>query len=262
MYFFSHWSYLMMSFQDLKRRRGIVCTAALALFCTAGTAVQAAIIPAPAGAVTLPIGQSVKLDQLTLNQISGVVVGDKLFSNFIYSYANNMPSPGNVNVVAITDGTNIGIRFQGSFVDLPGGEPSDAGISFKVSVLDTERSISGAKLASAIFLDPSTPGSFGSVDESFVHNTPGIDDILHTFNSTFGAGGKQFEDSTVFANGYSELNVQKNIHANAAELAIQPVRMTLIDQLFPQGGPVIPEPSSVALLIGSVVLAGVNRRQR
>jgi hypothetical protein len=252
----------MISFQAFKGARGTVCAVALAFCCTASTAAWAAIIPAPANSVALPIGQSVKLDQLTLNNISGVVVGDKLFSNFIYSYTNNMPIPGNVNVVAISDGTNIGIRFQGSFGDLPGGAASDASVSFQVTVLDTDQSIAGAKLASAVFLDPNTPGSFGSIDESFLGNTPQISDLLHVFNSTLGAGGSQFEDDVTFASTYSTLNVQKNIFAHAADLAIQPVRMTIIDQLFPQDGtPVIPEPTSVALLIGSVALLGANRRR-
>lgn len=250
----------MISIQNLKAKGGIVCAVALALFCTADNVARAVIIPAPANSTTLDIGQSVKLDQLTLNQISGVVVGDKLFSNFVYSYTNNMPAPQNVNVVAISDGTNIGIRFQGSFVDLPGGPDSDASISFRVSVLDSERSIHGAKLHSAIFLDPDTPGSFGSVDESFLGNNPPITDLLHTFNSTFGAGGSQFEDSVNFGSQYTSLHVQKDIFASAAELAIQPVRMTIIDQLFSQDGPVIPEPSSMALLFGCVALLGMRRR--
>ena len=252
----------MISIRTLKKHGGLACAVALVVCCTASTVAHAALIPAPAGSVTLPIGQSVKLDQLTLNQISGVVVGDKLFSNFVYAYTNNMPIPGNVNVVAISNGTDIGIRFQGSFGDLPGGDASDASISFKVSVLDTERHIMGAQLKSAVFLDPTTPGSFGSVDESFLSNTPAISDLLHVYNSTLGAGGSQFEDHTTFANAYSTLNVQKDIFAHAADLAVQPVRMTFVDQLFPQDGtPVVPEPSSVALLLGSVVMLGVNRRR-
>lgn len=252
----------MISIRHLKGRYSIVCMLALTICCFVSSLAQAAIIPAPANSVNLPIGQSVKLDQLTLNQISGIVVGDKLFSNFVYSYTNNMPTPGNVNVVAISNGSDIGIRFQGSFSDLPGGGASDASISFKVSVLDTERSITGAQLASAVFLDPNTPGSFGSVDESFLGNSPSIPNLLHVFNSTLGAGGSQFEDSVTFANSYSVLNVQKDIYANAADLAIQPVRMTFIDQLFPQdGSPVIPEPSSVALLFGCLAIMGINRRR-
>lgn len=249
----------MMFTKTVKGRWPMACAVALAFSTMTMSVGQAGLIPPPANSTMLATGQSVKLDQLTLNQISGIVVGDKLFSNFVYSFDNNMPAPANVNVVAISDGTNIGIRFQGSFADLPGGVDSDAGISFRVTVLDTQRKINGARLASAVFLDPNTPGSFGSIDEDFTGNSPEISDILSVFNSTFGAGGSDFEDSVVFANQYSVLNVKKNINANAAALAIQPVRMTIIDQYFPQT--VIPEPSSVALLVGSVILMGSRRRR-
>jgi hypothetical protein len=261
-FIFSNWSYPMISLQPLMGTRGIVGALALTLASLAASAVQAAIIPAPANSTTLTPGQSVKLDQLTLNNISGIVVGDKLFSNFVYSWTNNMPAPANVNVVALSSGGDFGIRFQGSFGDLPdiGAQvASDASISFTVSVLDTDFEIKGANLASAIFLDPNTPGSFGSIDESFLGNTPTTTDLLHVFNSTLGAGGSQFEDSVVFATPYSVLNVQKDIFALSAALAVQPVRMTIIDQLFPQD-PIVPEPSSIALLLGSVAMMGAQRR--
>lgn len=254
----------MISLHPLKGRGGAVCAVALAICCTMSSAMHAAIIPAPANSTALNPGQSVKLDQLTLNNISGIVVGDKLFSNFVYSWTNNMPAPSNVNVVALNVGGQVGIRFQGSFGDLPdvGSQTaSDASISFKVSVLDTTQKISGAKLAAPVFLDPNTPGSFGSVDESFFSNSPAIPQILHAFNSTLGAGGSQFEDSVTFANQYSVLNVQKDIYALAAGLAIQPVRMTIIDQLFPQtGDDVIPEPTTVGLLLGCMAVMGTRRR--
>jgi hypothetical protein len=54
--------------------------------------------------------------------------------------------------------------------------------------------------------------------------------------------------------------VQKDIFASAAALAVQPVRMTFIDQLFPQE-PSVPEPSSIALLMGSVAFMGAQRRR-
>lgn len=258
----------MISLQPLKGRRGMVGALALTIAGLAASAVQAVIIPAPANSTVLNPGQSVKLDQLTLNNISGIVVGDKLFSNFVYSWTNNMPTPANVNVVALDSGGTYGIRFQGSFSDLPDVGPtqvaSDASISFTVSVLDTDFKIKGASLASAIFADPNAPGSFGSIDESFLGNTPVNSELLHVFRSTLGVGGSSFEDSVVFTTPYSVLNVQKDIYALSAATAVQPVRMTIIDQLFPQEptDPQIPEPTSVALLLGSVVLMGTQRRNR
>lgn len=249
----------MMSFLEIKPRGVLNWVAGLAILFTASTAIQAAIIPAPANSVVLDTGQSVKLDQLTLNNISGIVVGDKLFSNFVYSHENDMPAPESVNVVAISDGTRIGIRFQGSFRDLPGGEPSDAGVSFSVTPLDTQRKVVGVDLQASIFLDPDTPGSFGSVDEDFTGNDPENPEILSVFNSTFGAGGSDFEDSVIFADQYSTLNVKKNIHADAAPTAIQPVRLTIIDQLFDQV--VVPEPASLGLVFGCLAMLGIQRRR-
>ena len=210
---------------------------------------------------TLEIGESIKLDLLTSGQVDGVLVGDKLFKEFVYSWTNNMPSPENVNVTAILTDDNYGIRFQGSFGDLPGDSvASDASIAFSVHVQDDRFLISDAHLASAIFLDESVSGSFGSIDESFLGNSPTTTETLAAFKSSFGQGGEQFEDEVVFDSTYTWLAVQKDIFALAAEDAIQPVRMTIIDQTFSQVE--IPEPSAMtlALLMGCAVVTCTSRR--
>lgn len=158
---------------------------------------------------------------------------------------------------------NFGIRFQGSFSDLPGDlVASDASLSFSVHVVGDNNlnRISDAHLKSAVFLDESTPGSFGSVDESFLGNVPQIPQTLHVFNSTLGQGGKKSEDGVIFDNTYEWLHVQKDIYAFAAEGANAPVRMTIIDQTFSQVE--IPEPSSATILmmLGSVAVMGFSRR--
>jgi len=226
----------------------------------------AAIIPA--NAQTLNTGQVVVLASI-LEQTdpdAGLIIGDKLFTDFIYSHTNDMPTPNNVNVVALQDSNgNFGIRFQGSFGDLPDfGGPgdqvaSDAGISFTVQVLDPLMMISGVKLAAPVFVDPANPGSFGSVDESFFNNNPIITETLQTFNSTFGAGGSQAEDSTSLPAGYQTLKVQKDIFARASHLAVQPVRMTIIDQYFEQIP--IPEPTSAALMLMGGMAMVIRRRR-
>ncbi len=253
----------MIEVQQFKVRCLGLLAAALATCSLVASSLQAGTIPS--GAVTLPIGQSVKLNLLTENEIPGVVVGDKLFQEFIYSWTNNMPAPENVNVTAITDSLgNFGIRFQGAFSDLPDiGQQiaSDASLSFSVHVVGENNlnRISDAHLASAIFLDENNPGSFGSIDESFLGNVPSIPQTLHVLNSTLGAGGRQFEDSVVFGNTYEWLNVQKDIFALASANAIAPVRMTFIDQTFSQVE--IPEPSSATILmmLGSITFLGFSR---
>ncbi|QEG34021.1 hypothetical protein Pr1d_12930 [Bythopirellula goksoeyrii] len=265
----------MIEVQQSKKRCLGVLAATLATCSLVATSLHAGTIPS--GAQTLPIGQSVKLNLLTSGEIPGVVVGDKLFKEFIYSWTNNMPAPENVNVTAIIDSDdNFGIRFQGSFSDLPGDlVASDASLSFSVHVVheptngnseaengygSTRFLISDAHLKSAVFLDEGTPGSFGSVDESFLGNVPQIPQTLHVFNSTLGQGGKKSEDGVIFDNTYEWLHVQKDIYAFAAEGANAPVRMTIIDQTFSQVE--IPEPSSATILmmLGSVAVMGFSRR--
>lgn len=226
-------------------------------------AAQASIIPS--GALTLDIGQSIKLNLLTAGEIPGVVVGDKLFKEFVYSWAGDMPAPENVNVTAIVDSNqNYGIRFQGTFIDLPGDTSgSDASVSFTVNVTDGRHKITDAHLASAIFADTTTPGSFGSIDESFLGNSPQILGTMHVFKSTMGQGGQKFEDNIVFDSTYEVLRVQKDIFALAAQTANAPVRMTFIDQTFSQVDTEVPEPSTASLMLvfGCVTLSGLSRQR-
>ncbi|TWU25545.1 PEP-CTERM sorting domain-containing protein [Bythopirellula polymerisocia] len=266
----------MIEVQHLRKRCLGVLAATLATCSLVASSLYAGTIPS--GAMTLPIGQSVKLNLLTQGEIPGIVVGDKLFQEFIYSWTNDMPLPENVNVVAIQTQGNYGIRFQGSFGDLPdiGAQvASDAHLEFSVHVVDFPNGaatgengntpglyrISDAHLASAIFLDKNAPGSFGSIDESFLGNSPPISQTLSVYNSTLGGGGSRFEDGVDFNNTYEWLRVQKDIFARAAETAIEPVRMTIIDQTFSQVQVEVPEPSSVGLLmLGSIALTGLGRR--
>lgn len=253
----------MIEVQQSKKRCLGVLAATLATCSLLASGLQAGTIPA--GAVTLAIGQSVKLNTLLLPdpQVPGVVVGDKLFQEFMYTWSNNMPAPENVDVLAIKTNGNYGISFQGSFSDNPGDNvASNAHLGFSVHVVGDNNllRISDAHLAGPVFLDKNTPGSFGSVDESFTGNSPRIPQTLQVFNSTFGQGGQQSEDEVVFDNTYEWINVQKDIYAFAAEDANAPVRMTFIDQTFSQVE--IPEPSSATILmmLGSVAFMGFSRR--
>ena len=97
----------------------------------------------------------------------GVIVGDKLFDNFSYTPTGDMPAPTGVNVTGINDiFGNIGIRFQGGFNDSPFTVgPSDALITYKVTVLDPNSVITDAH----IFGNPAIVAGTGilSVVETF-----------------------------------------------------------------------------------------------
>ena len=82
----------------------------------------------------------------------GVIVGDKLFASFGYLAAGDMPGARGVQVVGIQDtGGDLGLRFQGGFGDSPFlAGPSDALITYTVTVLDPSRLIVAARHSTAI----------------------------------------------------------------------------------------------------------------
>ena len=181
-----------------------------------------------------------------------VVVGDKLFSNFTYAWTGDMPDASGVNVIEYTDPDgNFGIQFQGAFLDLAGGNASDALITFDVTVLDPALMISGAHLAG----NPAVAGgnggnSFGSVTETFL---PGnITDSLVIFADEDSA---VLADWVTFDQPVTTLSVQKDIILFADDDAVA-TTLSFVNQSFSQ----IPEPGSLALL-GLGGLAMLRRRR-
>ena len=219
----------------------------------------------------LQIGESVVLSEVLVNgSIPGLIVGDKMFDRFIYSFTGDMPEPDDISVTAIEVDDHYGIRFQGPFVDLPGGGLSDAALTFEVAVtpeaIERGWRISDAHLFGSGFGDFSLagPGAFISVDENFIGNTPratenGADAGMTVFASNSGAGGSRGEDSVFFDKLHTRLKVQKDILAFSTEEGQLPARMTIIDQTFSQQ--VIPEPTTMLLLgMGMIGMAVARRR--
>ena len=94
-------------------------------FAVVGLAVLVCVAPA-AYAVPVPLS--------TLIPGGTKTCGDKLFSDFSYSSTNNMPAASGVNVDCVTVAGNLCLEFSGGFVDLPGGDASDALIKYTVTV--------------------------------------------------------------------------------------------------------------------------------
>ncbi len=177
------------------------------------------------------------------------VSGNKTFTKFTYTTkpGSDMPSAEGVTVSDIEDG----IRFQGAFVDHPGGDASDVLITFEVSVPDGQPGIHRATMAAnpAVFNGP----GLASVTETLL---PMVDDHkLVVFD--FGGGDDKLLDSMTF-DPATTVPVQKDLilHAMGDTGA---VTMSFIDQMFIQ----IPEPSSLVLLMGGLLaLGGLRRRMR
>lgn len=202
----------------------------------------------------------VVLSDLLNGEIPGVVVGDKIFSEFFYSTLPNddMPDPENINIFGFQDlDDNLGISFHGVFWDLPGGGPSDALIRFTVEVAPDELA-EGFRISDAhLFLGGVDVGdnSFLAVDESF----QGINQTLNTFATTLGGPLSQdLADEVFFGQLYTKLRVTKDILAFTGDTD-RPARTTVIDQSFSQM--IIPEPASLVLFtMFGLRLATARRR--
>ena len=208
--------------------------------------------------------ESVILADLLSGQVTGVVVGDKKFSEFFYSTlpGDDMPDAADVNVFGFqdTDG-NYGVSFHGTFIDLPGGGPSDALLRFTVEV--TEEAIArGYRISDAhLFAGGVGVGdeSVFTIDETFQEN----DATLNVFKTTLGGPTEtKLSDWVFFDEAYNEvytsLRVTKDIFALASDDTNLPVRATVIDQSFSQV--IIPEPATLTLLVMSALGIALGRR--
>ncbi len=190
---------------------------------------------------------SVILSNLLNGEVPGIVVGDKIFSQFFYSTLPNddMPEAQDVEVFGFQDlDGNYGLSFHGVFWDLANGKPSDALLRFTVEV--TPQAIEeGWRISDAhLFLGGLGIGnnSFFAVDESF----QGLNETLNTYATTLGDEPEQvLSDWVDFSQLYTKLRVTKDILAFSGDSQF-PVRVSVIDQSFSQIQ--IPEPSSLTAL--------------
>lgn len=196
------------------------------------------------------IVQAVSLEELLADPSSGLQVGDKFFDQFSYSWTGDMPAAGDVMIEPITnDPPAYGIKVLGDFRDEPGNNASDAVLRYRVTVTDPNFEIIGAQIAG----DPEVSGGSGaaSVTETFLSSQG---DVLAIFKIE--PGQVQTEDMIAFADAVVQLQVQKDILANAS--GGQSATISFIDQKFPQ----VPEPSAMLLLAVGMVGLVVTRVRR
>ncbi len=227
-----------------------------ALRCASRVAILLGVIALAANSAqaTMVIGDAVKLSTLDRTTES-LIVGDKKFDQFAYDFTGDMPPPEGVNVIPIRDDLgNLGLRFQGAFMDYVGTVGgSDALITYRVMVLDPEKSISDAHIQG----NPSVGDLAGSiiVDETFLPLGGQGEYSMKIWDE--GVGTPQLIDWIYFneAEPIKVLNVQKDILAFAAEMS---VTISFIDQTFSQ----TPEPGTMILLATAGVTICLTRRWR
>ena len=205
--------------------------------------------------------ESVTLAELLSDDVDGVTVGDKTFSEFFYATlpGDDMPAPEDINVFGFLDSNdNFGLSFHGAFIDLPGGGPSDALLRFTVNVSD-DAAAQGYRISDAhLFAGGVGVGddSVFTIDETFEQN----DASLNAFATTLGGSlDTQLSDWVFFDELYTGLRVTKDIFALAGDNTNLPVRATVIDQSFSQE--LIPEPTTIALAGLALIGAVFSRRE-
>jgi PEP-CTERM motif len=215
----------------------------------------------PAAASSITLDDPVILASLLCG--GSITVGDKLFDEFSYSSTGDMPKAHKVKVIPIQDGDgNFGLRFQGGFVDFYGDGPSDAQISYRVTVLDPLFLISDVHLAGnpdVIAKDCHKSHKckeYGqiSVTETFLTDDPFTELSIYDVEP----GSRQLVDWALLAEPVQTLHVQNDIMALADHRGTV-AKLWFVDQTFSQVA--VPEPSTISLLtIGIALIWGLRRR--
>lgn len=225
-------------------------------FVAAALCLSAVVQTAQAGVIPADNGQPIaSLDEL----LGGgeIVNGDKRFAEFTYGASGDMPPADRVNVFRIIDDHgNLGLRFQGAFIDIDStdNDASDALITYTVEALDPNMLITDAH----IFGNPNVLGDAdtGSISVTETFLPPSLANFTgEIFDDPAGAGLQRL-DWVIFDEPVRSLQVFKDIAARAGEGT---ATLSFVDQTFSQ----IPEPSTVTLMmVGLAGIAFAGRRKR
>lgn len=197
-----------------------------------------------------------------------VQIGDKLFSDFGFSFVDTDGIPGDdisasaVVLASLSNQVGFGVSIQLP-LNATGINIADITLQFTTTVLDPNKKISDVHLD---FQGTATGNGIAQVSETISTNGFGIGSIAN-LDLTKNASGfipTNGEASVILSTPQTKIWVQKDIFVSGNPNAVPGIPETdfasisAVDQMFSQ----IPEPSTVALfLVGMVPLLFVRRRR-
>jgi hypothetical protein len=213
-------------------------------------------------------GGSINYSALNGTNLS-VQIGDKLFSNFGFSYVDTDGNSGDdllasaLVLSSLSNQIGFGVSLQLPLV-ATGTVIKDITIKFSATVLDPNQKISDMHLN---FTGSASGNGISEVSESVFTNGFGSGNIANLSLTENSAGfvPPSGEVSAVFSNAQSMIWIQKDIFVSGNPNALPDgnppsdfASITIVNQTFSQ----VPEPSTIVLsLAGIVAFLSVRRRK-
>jgi hypothetical protein len=191
-------------------------------------------------------------------------IGDLDFGNFVYtSSASNPPTPvpaSDVTVGTVDGSAGIGFTFDSNWTATGAGEFSDADIGFTVSVIGGgPATLEDAALIQTGGVDLTNTGSMASVGESGCSGSSnGLDCTQQWSLVTSENSNTTATSDHVFYLPTGVLTVSKDINAFDGTSANAFASVSLVEDTFSQ----VPEPRSLALLLGFGLVAGLALKKK
>jgi hypothetical protein len=207
-------------------------------------AIALAVAYAPASQAQIITGPTISLANLTNGQ--DLIVGDKVFTDFSISGG---VQAAQVNVTAITENGNFGIRFGGAFV--ASASPLDFSLGYQVSVTNSLNLISAANLLfnGQVILGT---GLAQVVEQVFTNNS----DLVGQLAVFASATSNQLSATLPITPPQKFLTLSKGVHLDATVPAFATI--STIDQTFTQ----IPEPNALAFVVAGITGLVLLQRRR